>query len=203
MKGEVGFINTNPSPCLKPLYDKLLQQICVLIDDLPHRAQLTCSLPSEYRLWREYPLVKMGENQIMCVDIGLLLDKLETGVFWIIHHQLQEDNEATGAEIIGLWGKAFENYVASIIQRALPNIASQTADDAEGYHINPKYNQTNRECTDVAVCGRETLILVECKAPILTAESKFSGDSSEFYNNLKAKIIEPKGIKQLQNAIQM
>ena len=203
LKGEAGFINTNPTPCLKPLYDKLLQQACVPIDDLPYRARSTCSLPSEVRLWREYPLVKMSEDQIMCVDIGLLLDKLETGVFWIINCQLQKDNKVKDAQVIRLWGKVFESYVASIIQRALPNIASQTADDAEGYLINPKYDQTNRECTDVAMCGRETLILMECKAPILTAESKFSGDSSKFYNNLKAKIIEPKGIKQLQNAIQM
>ncbi len=202
LKGEAGFINTKPSPCLKPLYDKLLQQVCVPIEDLPYREQLTRSLPSEYRLWREYPLVKMGENQIMCADIGFLLDKLETGVFWIINHQRQKKNKAKDEDIIGLWGKVFESYVASIIQRALPSIASQTVDDAEGYLINPKYDQTNRECTDVAVCGRETLILMECKAPILTAESKFSGDSSKFYKNLKAKIIEPKGLKQLQNAIQ-
>ena len=51
--------------------------------------------------------------------------------------------------------------------------------------------------------------MLECKAPILRADTKFSGDFDELYAELKDKIIEgespekkAKGIKQLCNAIQ-
>ena len=69
--------------------------------------------------------------------------------------------------------------------------------------IRPKYIQKQQiECTDIAVCGSETLILLECKASLLHAQAKFSGDAGKFYKNLKDKFIEPKGVRQLWNAIQ-
>ncbi len=63
------------------------------------------------------------------------------------------------------------------------------------------------QCTDVMVYGEETLILLECKATILSADAKFSGDFCKLHRELKEKVIEgkesnkPKGIKQLCNAI--
>jgi hypothetical protein len=71
----------------------------------------------------------------------------------------------------------------------------------ERYIIQPEYTQKQQmECTDIAVCGRETLILLECKAPLLSAETKLSGDFCKFYNGIKHNAI--RGIEQLWNAIQ-
>ena len=75
--------------------------------------------------------------------------------------------------------------------------------------INPEYDRKQQdECTDVIICSKDTLILLECKTTLLRAETKFSGDFHKFYAELKDKIIvgekpnEPKGIKQLCNAIE-
>ena len=66
------------------------------------------------------------------------------------------------------------------------------------------------ECTDIAVCSGDTLILLECKAPLLSAEVKFSGDFGKLRQELKAKLVETKtkqgktkikGVVQLWDAI--
>ena len=203
LEGSVLFVDVKQYPRLMPLYDKLLQHACISIDNLPSGTKAADSLPYEFRLWRQYPLVKLGENRVLCVDIGFLLDKIQTGVFWILRKQLEKEKKNSGKKIIQLRGRVFENYAASIIKRVLPSIQAQTVRDAEGYIINPKYNQKDKkECTDIAVCGREDLVLLECKAPLLTARSKFSGDFSKFHHEIRSKILLRDSKNQLWNAIQ-
>ena len=202
LEGSALYIDMNPSPSLAPLYDKLLQHTCVSIDGLTHglEAEEKCSIPNEFRLWRKFPLVKSRDYKVFPIDISFLRDKLDTGVFWIIRDRLENEEEGKGVKIIGLWGEIFENYVASIIDRG---INAQTQPRMETCIPNPKYVQREaKECTDIAVVGSETLILLECKAPLLSAQIKFSRDSRQFYNGLKAKVIAPYGIKQLCNAIE-
>ena len=201
--GAVLSIDTKPSATLALLYDKLLQHVCLSIDELALKAQETQSLPNEFRLWRQYPLVKIDENEVFCVDIDFLLEKLQTGVFWILRDQLAKENKSD--KIFSLWGEVFEDYAASIIKRGI-NAQTQPM---ERYFVQPQYDQKEAaECTDIAICGEETLILLECKASVLSASAKFSGDFSKLYAELKKKIIEgeepkkPKGLKQLWNAIQ-
>ena len=201
LKTEVLFIDTKPSQALTLLYEKLLGHICISIDELARKAETPPALPNEFRLWRQNPLVKISEDQILCIDIGFLADKLETGVFWLIRDQLEKEKKGEGKKIIDLRGCVFEDYTASIIKRALSDIEAKTAYDAEGYIINPTYTQKGRgECTDIAVCGYDTLILLECKAPLLSAQTKLSSDFDKFYNGIKTNAI--KGIEQLSNAIQ-
>ena len=191
-------VNPKTFPSLTPLYDKLLQHICIPIDKLAAEVENTRSLPNEFRLWREYPLVKISENEIMCVDIGFLEDKLETGVFWLLLNQLKKGKSGKDKEIIALRGQVFEDYVASIIKRGINN---QKPSSMERYIIRPKYVQKQRgECTDIAVCGNDNLILFECKAPLLSAQTKFSGDFCKFHNGIKPNAI--KGAEQLWNTIQ-
>ena len=198
LEGKVLFIDTKPSATLAPLYDKLLQHTCCPIEELAHRAETTHSLPNEFRLWREYPLVKLSNNQIMCIDMGFLVDKLETGVFWIIRNHLEDKAVGKGEEIISLRGTVFEDYAASIVERG---VNAQKPSNMERYKIKPEYAQkVEAESTDIAVWGDDTLILLECKAPLLSAETKFSRDFDTFYKGIECSVL--KGIRQLWTAIQ-
>ena len=199
------FFGPNSVPDLAPLYEKFLPHTCISIDELKEKAENFSSFKNEFRLWRQYPLVQISENQILCVDFYFLLEKLQTGVFWIMRDQLEKQHQGDGQKIIALWGDIFEDYVASIIKRGIDDQTPRV----EKYIIAPKYDQRQEEeCTDVAICGNDTLVLLECKAPILRANTKFSGDFDKLYPELRDKIIEgessekPKGIKQLCNAIQ-
>ena len=200
LDGSALFVGMNQYPDLTPLYNKLLQHACIGIDELPLRARTVSSLPNEFRLWRQYPLVKLDQGKVFCIDIGFLKDKLETGVFWIIRNQLEMQRKNHGRKIFELRGEIFEDYVVSIIKRALPSIETKTEDGAEGFLIRPKYDQQKgNECTDIAVCGRESLVLLECKAPVLAAKTKFGDDFCNFHQGIKDNAI--KGIQQLSNAI--
>ena len=197
LDGSEIFVDTQPSPDLAPLYDRLLQHTCIPIDELASEVETIPSLSNEFLLLRKYPLVQIDENRIMCIDIGFLLEKLETGVFWIIRDQLEEERRGRGKEIIDLRGEVFEDYAASIIKRAL----SDTGACTERYIISPMYDQREQaECTDIAVCGDDTLILLECKAPLLSANTKFSGDFCNLHDGIKPNAI--KGVEQLWSAIQ-
>ena len=192
-------------PDLTPLYEKLLPHICISIGALKSEAENFTRFKNEFLLWRRYPLVKINEDRILCIDFGFLLEKLQTGVLWIIRDQLEKQHKGGGQKIIGLWGDIFEDYTASVVTRGIDT----QIPPLERCLTDIEYDEKEKkECTDIAVCGKDTLILLECKSPILRAETKFSGDSGKFDMELKNKIIEgetpekARGIKQLCNAIQ-
>ena len=208
MEGESLYVDLEHTPTLKPLYDKLLPHACVSVDVLATKAEESVSLKNEFRLWRQYPLVKVSGDRIICIDISFLLNKLQSGMFWIIRDQLEKNRKGDGQQIIGLWGDVFEDYAGSIIKRG---INSQTP-TIEKCILNPKYiGKSESECTDIAVCSDDTLILLECKAPLLSASAKFSGDFDKLCRELQSKLVEArtkkgkgkaKGITQLWKAIQ-
>ena len=202
------FINFKGSPALKPLYDKLLPHACISVNTLAAETEKSPNLTNEFRLWRQYPLVRLNENHIICVDISFLLDKLQTGVFWIIRDQLEKLKKGDGQKIISLWGDVFEDYAASIIKRGI----NSQEPSVERYILNPKYiGKGVNECTDIIVCSDDTLILLECKATLLSAKARFSGDFGKLRQELQTKLVEtetrgerkkPKGVGQLWHAIQ-
>ena len=167
LEGEESlFVDFKSSPNLKPLYDKLLPHACISVNTLTAETEKSTSLANEFRLWRQYPLVRLSENHIICVDINFLLDKLQTGVFWIIRDQLEKLKKGNGQKIISLWGDVFENYAASIIKRGI----NSQKPSVERCILSPKYiGKGVNECTDIIVCCDDALILLECKAPLLSA----------------------------------
>jgi hypothetical protein len=199
------FFDPHSVPDLAPLYEKFLPHTCISIGDLKEKGKKYSSFKNEFRLWRQYPLVEISRNHILCIDFYFLLEKLQNGVFWIIRDLLEQQCKGTGQKIIGLWGDIFEDYTASVITRGI----NAQVPRVERCVTSLKYNQKlKEECTDIAVCGKDTLILLECKSPLLRAETKFSGDFGKFDRELKHKIIEgerpekARGVKQLCNAIQ-
>ncbi len=204
LSGEDLLVDTKLSPTLTSLYEKLLAQESIPIGELKNKAKKYSGLNNEFRLWREYPLIKIDENHVICIDIVFLLEKLQTGVFWTILKQLNKIEKSKGDNFIASWGEVFARYTSSILKNG---IDAQTP-SIEKYIISPKYVQKEEsECTDFAICGDDTLILLECKAAVLRADTKFSGKFDKFYAELKEKIIigndteGAKGVKQLCNAI--
>ncbi len=116
LSGESLFVNTQPSPTLTSLYEKLIPHTCISIDELRDEAEKPSGLKNEYRLWRKYPLVKVSENRILCMDLGFLLDKLQTGGFWTILEQLNKIEKSKGDNLIASWGEVFARYTLSILK---------------------------------------------------------------------------------------
>ena len=103
-----------------------------------------------------------------------------------------------GEEIIDLRGEVFEDYAASIIKRALSDTGSLYR--AIHYSSDVQIRGNKRSAPILQSCGDDTLILLECKAPLLSAKTKFSGDFCNLYDGIKPNAI--KGVEQLCTAIQ-
>ena len=191
------FFNPNgQSDAFTPLYQKLLPLISVSIDDLKNKAPKNPKFIDEFLLWRDKPLLKINDDQLICVDFTFLLDKLLTGAYWLIYKRFLRDKKERGT-FKELWGDAFENYAASIIKRGY---ISESSSKQEKVIFQPEYDQKQRvECADIAVCCDDTLILFECKSTILSAECKFSADFNKLYNGCPSL---KKGIEQLGRAVQ-
>ena len=189
------FFNPNGhSDDLTPLFQKLLPLISVSIDDLNNKANEYANFIDEFRLWRDYPLLKINEIRTICVDFSFLLEKIQTGAFWLVRKWVRDSSDKGAFE--DLWGDVFEDYTASIIERG---INSQSSSIQERLIFNPKYDQKpDEECVDAAVFSDDALTLFECKSTILSAASKFSGDFNKFYNGAKSV---KKGIEQLGKSV--
>ena len=142
------FFNPNgQSDELTSLYQKLLPHVCVSIDTLCKKAKNYQKYIDEFLLWREYPLLKISENRTICVDFFFLLDKLQTGAYWLIRRKCLTDSKERGS-FEDLWGDVFEDYATSIIERG---IHSQSSSKREILIIKPLYDQKQQaECVDVA-----------------------------------------------------
>lgn len=88
---------------------------------------------------------------------------------------------------------------------------SESGLDGEGrniqrYIISPKYENSSDECTDIIIYSDDTLVLLEVKARLLTADAKYNGRFHDLERDLKSKFIGTKkdriGIWQLWTAIQ-
>ena len=201
LDGDSLFISSRPQR-LEDLYDKFLKLDCISIDELPNEVYLSLiSTPMNgFHVFRDKPLVKTEEDQIICVDLNFLADKLESGVFWIIFNQLKESERG---RLFSIWGVAFEKYVGSILKRCIPNTAGETENSMEVSQtliVSPRYKENQEdECTDFIIRTDETLILIECKVARLTADAKYNGKFHDLERELKEKVVT--GIKQLRTAI--
>ena len=197
------FISSRP-PHLEDLYDKLLQHNCISIDELPNEVyhSLMSTPMNGFHVFRDKPLVKIAENQMICIDLNFLADKLESGIFWIIFNQLKRSDRR---KLFSVWGQAFEKYVGSILKRFVSNTDGETEDSMEGSQRlipSPKYkDKQGGECTDFIIHTDETLVLMECKAGKLTADAKYNGKFHDLERELKAKFVDPEGLRQLRDAI--
>lgn len=201
LHGENLFISSRPQH-LEDLYDKLLKHNSISIDQLPNEIynSLMSTPMNEFHVFRDKPLVKTAEDQIICVDFNFLADKLESGVFWIILDQLKESERG---QLFSIWGTAFEKYVGSILKRSMPITGNETENSmevAESFIPSPRYKENPRdECTDFIIHTDESLILMECKVARLTADAKYNGKFHDLERELKEKCVA--GIVQLRTAI--
>ena len=201
LHGENLFISSRPQR-LEDLYDKLLKHNCISIDELPNELynSLMSTPMNEFHVFRDTPLVKTAEDEIICVDFNFLADKLESGVFWIIFNQLKESERG---QLFSIWGTAFEKYVGSILGRSIINTVGETENSMEVSQTlipSPKYKDNqNDECIDFLIHTDETLILMESKARRLTADAKYNGKLHDLERELREKFVT--GIRQLRTAI--
>jgi hypothetical protein len=156
---------------------------------------LSCSNPFDFTLFRERPLLKLGNGDAVVVDPGFLLDQIDKGPFFrLVNVADKKQRDA----LFSLWGAAFEDFTSWVLAEHIGH---------SGIHTSPRFktNNENEEICDLAICSPATAVLIECKGCYFSVEALDSLNPAR----LGAAIIEklegdedtPKGATQLANAV--
>jgi hypothetical protein len=138
--------------------------------------------------FRSKPLIELESSKFHCADIGLLVEKIHSGVFWTIHDGL---SNAERPMLSSAWGILFEEYVNWFLsERRFKNFS---------FWPRPRWTD-GTEALDGAFMRDTVFMPMEYKGGFLLREARYSGDVSVFEEELESKII--KGCKQLVRKIE-
>jgi hypothetical protein len=170
--------------------DRVLNSVSTTVEDF--KVALQGTGPVDWRFdsvpFRNKPLIQLQPGKFHCFDLGLLVEKIHSGVYWTIHEGLP------GAErpnLSGAWGILFEEYVNWFL-------GDRTFKDLLFWPF-PKWSDGN-ECFDGALMRNSVLIPMEYKGGFLRRAARYSGDRNLLEKELQSKVVC--GCKQLARKIE-
>ena len=136
--------------------------------------------------FRAHPLYVIGEGDFACIDVALLLEKMYSGVHWLIHDGLPKCDRD---DLFKAWGLLFERYVHWLfVGSRLP----------AAYVPFPQW-EDGQESFDGAFLRESLLVPLEYKGGFLSQEAKYSARSEALTNELERKVVP--GCDQLASKI--
>jgi len=154
-------------------------------EEIRQRQFLTDSL----NLFRQFPLLRLGENRILIFHLQFLVELLTSGVYWSVFDGLPQGRRETFRE---LWGRVFELYVAGLLNEFYPSACGILTVDRK--------HSTGQ--VDALLGFVDDVFVLETKASLLTERAKRGGEEASFVRDFNLKFVrnergEPKGILQL------
>ncbi len=164
----------------------LLRSISLNIDDF--RRLLAETRPTDWRsdfvAFRSKPLIELYSEKCFCADVGFLVEKMHSGVYWAINDGLSSFERP---KLFKAWGILFEEYVNWFL-------ADRAFKQPLQFWPSPKW-QDGTESFDGVFMYDRRLMPMEYKGGFLKIEARYSGNREVFDADLELKIGE--GCKQL------
>lgn len=166
--------------------DALLKTVCSTLADL--RLVLGHPRPTDWRFdfvpFRSNPLIELEQGKLCCLDIGLLMEKMDSGVYWAINDGLDPSERP---KLFDAWGILFEEYVNWFLRdrkfkQPLP------------FYPSPEWSD-GTESFDGAFLRDSRFIPMEYKGGLLKMKARYSLDKAAFESDLNLKIAD--GCRQL------
>ena len=192
------FLDNVKNVTLKQSFGHFINNISMPFDKITQAIKKSpdCSLLYGFIPFRKCPIVAIDDDNLICLDIYFLLDKLGSGLFWEINGLLGKNERG---DYHSLWGSLFEAYVSFLLKDS--KYASKSS-----IFIKPCYDNTGDEISDVLIVHEENLIVMEVKFGLITQESKYEKDVNMLIDEMREKYEknkkgEWKGYGQLANSI--
>lgn len=165
--------------------------------ELPARLRIeTFSRSTLFELtpFRASPLWIMPNGTALCVDVGLLVERLGAHAFWSMMNAL--DTPERRKQFTSTWGAAFESY-------CLDRFAGIFGAKKWTFVSNPKDDSSHEELWDAVATRDDTAIVIECKGTFITSAEKYSGEPGRFFRGLTQKFghVKHGGLYQLRRGI--
>lgn len=133
------------------------------------------------------PLVELHPNKYFCSDLGFLIEKMHSGVYWTLFDGVKDRPQLSQA-----WGILFEEYVNWFLRDR--HFTASTL-----FFPSPEWSNGG-ESFDGALIQDSRFMPMEYKGKVLKLEARYSGDPSAFESDMDLKIVE--GCEQLAKKIQ-
>ena len=117
------------------------------------------------------PLVSL-EGRLYCPSVQLLRWKLTTGLHHVFLQPSERNDRADRDRYFKYAGRVFENYVEALFRRVFPGAARRYVSEKE---LRQRIPSGMKACDGVVVYG-DTVLLLECKAPLLPYGVRAEGD---------------------------
>ena len=173
-----GLISTSPVDSATAL-DQVLTSDVFVADTMP---------------FRTYPLCKIDENKVVCLDARFLSELLITGLYWRVLESLS--SAAHRDVFMSLWGRLFELYLAELFRFHYPSSLSPLRIDVayQGGQV------------DALLDFGDDVVLFEFKGSLLKAAAKYNRDPTAFREDFALKFVEnekgaPKAVRQLAASV--
>ena len=155
---------------------------------------LTQKRPTDWRFdfvpFKSKPLIELETGKSFCPDVGFLVEKMNSGVYWAINDGLPSGGRER-LKLFKAWGILFEEYVNWFL-------AGYNFRQSLSFWPSPKFPDGS-ESFDGAFLQDSRFMPMEYKGRFLKIEARYSGSIEAFESDLDLKIGE--GCEQLARKI--
>jgi hypothetical protein len=144
---------------------------------------------SDFVALKSRPLIEVYPDRFFCSDLGFLVEKMHSGVYWAINDALPSSDRN---KLFKAWGILFEEYVNSFL-------SDRKFEAALSFWPRPKW-EDGTESFDGAFMQDSRFVPMEYKSGLLKIEARYSGSIDAFEMDLDKKIGD--GCRQLARKIQ-
>jgi hypothetical protein len=157
--------------------DAFFEKSSIGIEELQAKVRGRPPNPLDFRLLQRNPLVRIGSEGYICSDGGFLLDKLGKGLYWTLHDAQPSSQRHA---LLTYWSALIEQHVHWLFGKTYRGKGVVTE--------SPCFSNGD-EVSDVLVKEGSSLIIIEVKASVMTAEAKYSLSAETLGDELHRKVI--------------
>ncbi len=144
----------------------------------------------DYSPFKSKPLIELAPNKFYCSDLGFLIEKMHSGVFWAANDGLTQSERP---KLFKAWGILFEEYVNWFL-------SNRTFTQPLLFFPSPVWAHSAEESFDGAFLQDSRFMPLEYKGGFLKLEARYSGNAKVFEADLDLKI--GAGCQQLASKIE-
>ncbi len=180
--------------------DAFLKFVSISPEDLKTEILQSNAGANDATPFRKYPMVQHVDPHTnpapeahLMIDNLTFLERAQTGPYWVA-------NEDHSGNLRTFWGAVFERYVNDLLSRACSGTASRFFPDPR------QQGKPSVQICDGIIAAGNAAVLMEYKANMFRADSKYSGDRFGLLKEIEKKWVRnqkgsKKGVEQLAAAV--
>jgi hypothetical protein len=147
---------------------------------------------------RRRPLISTAGGYLP-VDVLFAIEKFESGPYWAIN----DISDKMGDRLRNFWGAVFEAYMNELFRDCLSQSGAVFVPDPR------RIDDPGCQICDALILQEDSLVLLEYKASMFRAETKYSGNFKGLVEEIERKLVRDKagskkkkrGVEQLADAV--